>query len=204
LFKFFDGKNQLHFLTKDSMKTLATQISGIGAVLICLPVMLDINRGGAYNPATFFLWALLSVVCTITLWRAKKGGHILMMGYTISDFSIGLYASIKSSKPSFGPFEWFTAALVVICIVIYVWCESRKQLTPSVIINGLACIIAGVPLIVDSFREPHKFGYGIAGAYIALSGLGFYGESTFNGRFIPALSVVYWIVAVVGVTIARA
>jgi hypothetical protein len=185
------------------MKSLAVKLSGIGAVLICIPVMISINKGDAYNPASFFLWALLSVVCTIVLWRAKKGGHVLMAGYTVSDASIGTYAFVKSGKAIFGTFEWCIAGLVVVCIAAYLWCESRKKFTPSVIINGIACMIAGIPLIVDSFHSPHTFSFMNSTIYLTLSSLGFYGETSFNGKFIPGLSMAYWIVAMVGVFILR-
>ncbi|NBQ47174.1 MAG: YHYH protein [Sphingobacteriia bacterium] len=120
------------------MKDLAVKLGGIGAVLVCIPVMISISKGDAYNPTSFFLWSLLSVVCAIVLWRAKKGGHVMFIGYVISDFLIGSYAYAKSGKASFGTFERYVAALVVACIIAYVWCEYRKKFTPSVIINGTA------------------------------------------------------------------
>ncbi len=185
------------------MKDLAVKLSGIGAVLICIPVMISISKGDAYNPATYFLWGLLSIVCTIVLWRAKRGGHVLLAGYTVSDLTIGAYAYAKSGRASFGSFEWYVAGLVVVCIIAYVWCEHRGKFTPSVIINGIACMIAGIPLIVDSFHDPHKFNFVNAVIYLALSSLGFYGEKNFNGKFIPGLSIGYWILAMIGVLIAR-
>ncbi len=186
-----------------AVKDLAVKLSGIGAVLVCIPVMISISKGDAYNPTSFFLWSLLSVVCAIVLWRAKKGGHVMFIGYVISDFLIGSYAYAKSGKASFGTFERYVAALVVACIIAYVWCEYRKKFTPSVIINGTAMMIAGFPIIVDSFREPQKFNFVNAWIYLTLSGLSLYGERNFNGKFTPGLSVTYWIVAIVGVLVLR-
>jgi hypothetical protein len=185
------------------MKDLCVKLSGIGALLICLPVIYRISQGDMFNPASFLLWSMLSVVCVVVLVRAKKGGWVMMAGYALSDFSIGITAYLKSGKASIGGFEWFIVALTAFCAVIYVHCELRKSFKLSVIVNGIACMVAGIPVIVDSILNPYKVSFVIIGLYMAVSALGYYGERNFNGKFIPGLSLIYWITIIGGVLIAR-
>lgn len=185
------------------MKELCVKLSGIGALLICIPVIYRISQGDLFNPASFFLWSLLSMVCTVVLVRAKKGGYAMMAGYVLSDLSIGICAYLKNGKASVGAFEWFIVVLTALCAAIYVSCEMKKSFTLSVVVNGIACMVAGIPLVVDSFREPYKVSFSIVALYMIVSSLGYYGERNFNGKFIPGLSIIYWLVIVVGVLIAR-
>lgn len=192
------------------MKGLCVKMSGVGALLICIPVVYRIHAGDVFNPASYFLWAALSLVCFVVLLRAKDGGHTLLAGYFLSELIIGLYACVKSGKATLGKFEWFIVALTAACAAIYVWCEasSRKRglkaFKPSVIVNGIACMIAGMPLLVDSIRDPRKMSFTICALYIIISWLGYYGEKTFNGKFIPGLSILYWAVIVVGMLVSIA
>lgn len=185
------------------MKELCVKLSGIGALLICIPVIYRISQGDLFNPASFFLWSLLSLVCVVVLVRAKKGGYMLMAGYALSDLSIGICAYLKNGKANVGAFEWFIVVLTVLCAAIYIHCEIKKNFTLSVVVNGIACMVAGIPLAADSFREPHKVSFSIITLYMIVSGLGYYGERNFNGKFIPGLSIIYWLVIVAGVLIAR-
>lgn len=185
------------------MKNLCVKLSGVGALLICVPVMYRIAAGDMFNPMSYFLWSFLSLICGVVLIRAKKGGHTMMAGYFFSDFSVGIFAYVKSGKASFGGFEYFVAALTVACICIYVWCELRKSFKPAVISNAIACVIAGIPLMVDALQNPNRMSLFIANSYLLISLLAYYGEQTFNGKLIPGLSVVYWIIILVGVTVQR-
>lgn len=185
------------------MKDLCVKLSGIGALLISIPVIYRISKGDNFNPASYFLWGLLSIVCTVVLIRAKKGGYMIMAGYVLSDFCIGIAASLKNGTFSFGQFEWFIVAITLICAVVYVICEVKKSFTLSVIINGLACMIAGIPLVVDSWKNPYKISFTIIGLYTLVSSLGYYGERNFNGKFIPGISIIYWIILTGGVIFAR-
>jgi hypothetical protein len=190
-------------VNKDSVKNLCVKISGLGALLICLPIIYRIWQGDQFNPASFFLWSGLSVVCTIVLWRAKKGGHVLLGCYVLSDLTIAICALLKQGQMTFGKFEWFVAGITIACTGLYLWCESRKKYTASVVSNGIACIIAGIPQAIDSLQNPEKANLVIVMLYTFISGLAYYGEKNFNGKFIPGLSVLYWIFITIGVLIAR-
>jgi hypothetical protein len=107
------------------MKNTCVKLGGLGALLICLPVMWRIHEGDKFNPLSFFLWSALSVVCAIVLIRAKKGGHTMVLGYVLSDFLIGFYAYLKSGRIEFGKFEWFIVALTTVCAVFFEICSKR-------------------------------------------------------------------------------
>lgn len=126
-----------------------------------------------------------------------------MIGYFFADSSIGVYAYIKGGKASFGQFEWLIIAHTLTCAILYVICELRKNFRPAVILNGIACMVAGIPLVVDSFRNPHQMSYMVCFIYLIISSLTLYGERDFNGKFIPKLSIGYWILVISGITVAR-
>jgi hypothetical protein len=186
------------------MKKVCLTISGIGTLLVCLPVMYRISQGDIINPASFFLWALLSLVCSIVLVHDKKGGYVLTIGYFFSDLAIATYAYNKSGRASFGWFEWFVIGLTLACISIYLKCALKGNLRPAVITNATACMIAGLPQIADSFRNPYQMSFVICGIYLAVSALNYYGEEkTLNGRLLPGLSIIYWIIMIIGIITSR-
>ena len=183
---------------------MCIKLGGIGALLICLPVMWEIHQGDRFNPVSYFLWTFLSLICTIVLIRAKKGGWVMMAGYVLSDCAVGLYAYAKSGKAEFGHFEWFIVALTAICACLYVWCEKKNNFTPAVITNAIACVLAGIPQMIDSFKNPAQVNITIACLYVGISGISCYGERpTLNGRLISGLSVIYWLIIIANTTIAR-
>ena len=186
------------------MKEICKKLGGLGALLTCIPVIYRINQGDAFNPTSFFLWSMLSLICFIVLYRTKRGGHVLMGGYVFADLSIGLWAYHKSHVVQFGKFEMFIVGMAMACAGLYAWCESRKNFRPAVMTNATALVLAGVPQILDSFAEPFKVSFGVCSVYIAVSALSYYGEEqTLEARLIPGLSIVYWVVIIGGVLIER-
>jgi hypothetical protein len=175
------------------MKKMCVQLSGIGALLICAPVVYRILQGDSFNPTSYFLWSALSVLCSTVLYRAGKGGHVMMIGYTLSDLIIAIASCIKKGQMVFGKFELFVVILTTICAAVYVRCEVKKSYTASVILNGIACIVAGVPFFWESIQDPQGVSLWISCSYAIISSLGYYGETSFNGKFIPGISVVYWL-----------
>ncbi len=174
------------------MKDLCVKLSGLGALLTAFPVMYSISKGGIFNSASYFLWALLALVCGVILFRGKKGGYTMMIGYVISDGAIGIYAYIKSGRATFETFEKFVMLLTALCAAVYIFCEVKKNFKPAVVVGGLAIVVAGIPQLLNSFQDPQRVSFAIGGFYIFLSSLGLYGEKNFEGKFVQLLSVLYW------------
>lgn len=185
------------------MKELCVKLSGIGALLICGPVIYRISQGDVFNPASFFLWSALALVSTIVLVRAKKGGHVLIAGYFLSDLIIGICAYRQTGQMKMEAFEWFVLAITATCTIIYLICELRGNLRPAVISNAAALMMAGMPQLIDFIQHPHQTSFVICGLYMLINVLGFYGERTFNGKLIGGLSIIYWTVIIVGVGVNR-
>jgi len=187
-----------------NVRKLSVWFGGVGALLICIPVMYRIHEGDRFNPASYFLWVSLAALAAIVLIRQNKGGYMMMLGYVLSDGLIGGYAYLKSGRASFGWFEWFVAILVGICAAIYVRLEAREFRKPeterrymsSIITNGIAATIAGVPVFVESVLDPYRMSYWICAAYLAVSASSWFGEGSRGGKFIPRLSTYYWIVLI--------
>lgn len=185
---------------KADFRNLCVNLGGWGAFLICLPVIWSIYNGDKYSATSYFLWSLLSIVVTVVLIRARRGGYKIMLGYVLSDFSIGFYAYLKDRSLTFGYFEAMIATLTVMCLIMYVWSERRERFRPAVIMSAIAAIVAGIPQIFYSFAHPFSTSVTVCALYIIVSMLSYYGDKpTFEARLIPGLSVVYWLVIVVGV-----
>ncbi len=128
-----------------------------------------------------------------------------MVGYIFSDLIIGLCAYYKSGTLNFGNFEAFISVLTIMCLAMYVWCESRKKYRPAVIVCATAAIVAGVPQVVDSFNNPSQVSILICSLYILVNFLSYYGDRpTFEARLIPGLSIIYWVTIIVIVIYNRA
>jgi hypothetical protein len=175
-------------------------MGGLGAFLICIPVIWSIYRGDKYSATSYFLWSIMSVVVTVVLIRAREGGYTIMAGYVLSDFSIGLYVYLKDKTVTFGYFEAMVAVLTLMCLCMYVWSERRKRFRPAIVMCAIAAIVAGIPQIFYSFAHPFSTSLTICFLYIIVSALSYYGDKpTFEARLIPALSIVYWMVIIFGV-----
>jgi hypothetical protein len=186
------------------MKNLCVKLGGLGALLMSIPVMWRIHEGDKFNPLSFILWSLLSLVCVVVLVRAKKGGHTMMIGYTVSDFMIGYYAYAKQGRVVFGNFEWFIVGLTIVCSCLYVWCELKKNFAPAVIMNAVACALAGIPQIDDIFKDPYQISFIICVLYASIAAISCYGEKpTLNGRLLSGFSVFYWVLIIVRISVAR-
>lgn len=187
-----------------NFKKWCVRAGGALALLVCIPILWRIHEGDILNPMSYFLWSFLSLICAVSLIRAKEGGATMVLGYIFSDFSIGLYAYKKSGKAEFGRFEWIIAALTILCVFMYMVCEKRKRYTPSVILNTTACIIAGVPLMIESFQSPYSISYLVCFLYLCVSGLTFFGEQpNLKAKLLPGASIVYWIIIVIGLVFLR-
>ncbi len=189
---------------KADFRNVCVNLGGWGAFLICLPVIWSIYQGDKYSATSYFLWSLLSIVVTVVLIRAKNGGYKIMLGYVLSDFSIGLYAYLKDRSLTFGHFEATITTLTVMCVVMYVWSERRERFQPAVIVSAIAAIVAGIPQIYYSFAHPFSTNITICFLYIIVSALSYYGDKpTWEARLIPGLSIIYWLIIIFGVLYYR-
>lgn len=195
---------------KEMLQKVCRGLGVVGALAIALPILLKIHGGETiFNPLSYFMWSSLSVLAAVVLYRAGEGGWQLMAAYWGSDFAIGLYGYLKAGTLKFGWFEGFVIGLVLVCTIIWLRCEAKKQHSgqkdykASVIANAAAMMLAGIPQIGDAWRKPNELSMFVAGGYIAVSVASYLGESKFNGRLIPGLSVVYWIVIIVPVLYLR-
>lgn len=178
-------------------KLICVRLGGLGALLICLPVMWRIHEGDTFNSLSYFLWTLLSLIVTLVYIRDKKGGVTMMAAYVLSDLSIGTYAYYKTGKAVFGRFEVGILILTILCLGLYVVCEVRKRFTPSVILNATAAVIAGIPQFLTGIKDPSSIALWICVLYTLISALSYYGEKpTLNGRLIPAVSIIYWLILI--------
>lgn len=201
---------QICLSMKDWLQKLSQGLGVVGALAIAFPILFKIHEGETiFNPLSYFMWSSLSVLAAVVLYRAGEGGWQLLAAYWASDFSIASYAYFKARKLEFGWFEGFVIGLVAVCTIIWLRCETKRRYSgqtdyrASVIANATALMLAGVPQVWDAWKKPNEVSMFIAWSYIGISVASFFGESKFNGRLVPGVSIVYWIVIMIPVLYLR-
>lgn len=98
--------------------------------------------------AAFFLWALLDLIATITT-ILEGGNYWLALANAIGSTTITVILVAKR-QTSWSWVESMTAALVVVCLVI--WYTSGEQ--AGIVASSLAVVIASLPQMVDTYKKP--------------------------------------------------
>lgn len=98
--------------------------------------------------AAFLLWAMLDLIATITT-IIEGGNYWLALSNAIGSTVITVLL-IRKKQISWTWVESMTAALVVICLVI--WYTTGEQ--AGIIASSLAVVAASIPQMVDTFKKP--------------------------------------------------
>jgi len=162
---------------------------GIGGLALYVPLAVRmIKDGGAGQSfATWLLWAALDTILTISLFL-QHGNYLLPLGYASGGIALMILLLAK------GRFAWSRMdgvflVLVVGCLVGWKLGGSRT----ATVATTLGICLAGIPGLVELWRNPQrKVGY-IWGGYVLANGLSFLGGTsmTLEERFSPAVFAVF-------------
>jgi len=163
--------------------------SGIGALALFVPMAAEVvkNGGAGQSFATWLLWAALDVVLAVSLFL-QHGNYLLLLGLVAGD--IVLMALLLAK----GRFTWSRMDSVILALVL--GCLVGWKLggaKTAVITTTLAITLAGVPGLVELWRNPQRKVGNIWGGYALANGLAFLGGTamTLEERFAPGVFTAY-------------
>lgn len=135
--------------------------SAILGLFASILLFIGVMRGPIkQNFAAFLLWALLDLIAAVAA-ILEKGNYALPTMYAFTAFAIAIALVIKKQ------FVWnwvetMTAGLVIACLVLWYYSGNNT----ATIASSLAVIVAGIPQMVDTFKEPASLPKGIYSIYL--------------------------------------
>ena len=131
------------------MEETLQPLSGIIQLIAYLVIAYGIFRSGVKQSfAAFLLWGMLDLIATVTT-IIEHGNYWLALSNAVGASSICLLLVIKK-QVSWSWVETLTAALVVICLIV--WATAGE--IAGIIASSIAVVIASVPQMVDTFKKP--------------------------------------------------
>ncbi|MDO8504437.1 MAG: hypothetical protein Q7S36_01135 [Candidatus Liptonbacteria bacterium] len=155
------------------------------AILLYFPLWWQIKEraGAGQNFLTWALWFFLDVVAAASL--ISKGGNFLLAAtYTVGSFITILVIRKFGEK---GKWTWFESViLALVFLSMGAWCFLGNRM--ATITSTTAMFIAGIPLLVDTYKKPKNAPFAVYLGYIVASCLSVAGgrEWSVEERFYPA------------------
>lgn len=170
----------------------------LGVIIgICMyiPLSVQILSGKVeQNLVSWFLWFVLDGVAAGSL-ILQKGNYMLPLVYALGSLIIAIFIFAKSGNAVWTRLEVMVVILVAICMIIWYFSGSYY----ATIASALAACIAGIPLILDSYHNPHKqplfvyVGYCFANFFSTIAGK----EWSVQERFYPFCMSAFTVLVVV-------
>ena len=161
---------------------------GVLAVFLFLPLVIGVFRDGGAGQsfATWLLWAALDCVVTVSV-ILQRGNYYVLAGFAIGSIAMTL-ALLSKRRYGWGRFESLILVLVVCCLVAW-WLGGPKTATVAA---TLGICVAGIPAMVELWRQPNRKLGNIWGWYVLANGLAFLGgrAMTVEERFAPGVFAV--------------
>ena len=162
---------------------------GIGALALFVPMGIRIIKDGGAGQsfATWMLWAALDTILTVSLFL-QQGNYLLPLGFASGGIALTILLLVK------GRFAWSRTdtvflALVLGCLVG--WKSGGARM--ATIAATLGICVAGVPGLVELWRNPQRKVGNIWGWYVLANGLSFLGGTamTLEERFAPGVFAAF-------------
>ena len=162
---------------------------GIGALALFVPMAVEmIKDGGAGQSfATWLLWAALDTILTISLFL-QRGNYLLPLGFAVGGIVLTTLLLVKG-RFAWGRMDSVILALVLGCLIG--WRLGGEK--TATVAATLGICLAGVPGLVELWRNPQRKVGNIWGWYVLANGLAFLGGTsmTLEERFAPGVFAVF-------------
>jgi len=162
---------------------------GIGALALFVPMAVGIIKDGGAGQsfATWMLWAALDTILTVSLFQ-QRGNYLLPLGFAVGGATLTALLLFK------GRFAWGRTESVILALVF--GCLIGWRLggaTAATVAATLGICLAGIPGLVELWRNPQRKVGNIWGWYVLANGLAFLGGTamTMEERFAPGVFAAY-------------
>ena len=162
---------------------------GVLVLLLFIPMLaVAMKDGGAGQSfAMWILWTALDLILTVSLFE-QHGNYLVSLGFAIGDaFMAGLL--IVRGRLAWGRFETVILALVLGCLAGW----KMGGAVTATVATTLGICIAGIPGLVELWKNPQRHIGHIWAAYVLANGLSFWGgrTMTIEERFAPGAFAAY-------------
>jgi hypothetical protein len=162
---------------------------GIGALALFVPMAVETVKddGAGQSFATWMLWAALDTILTVSLFL-QHGNYLLPLGFAAGGIVLTTLLLVK------GRFAWGRMDNVILLLML--GCLIGWKLggaKTATVAATLGICLAGVPGLVELWRNPQRKVGNIWGWYVLANGLAFLGGTamTVEERFSPGVFAVY-------------
>ena len=162
---------------------------GIGALALFVPMAVEmVKDGGAGQSfATWMLWAALDTILTISLFL-QHGNYLLPLGFATGGIALTTLLLVKG-RFAWGRMDSVILVLVLGCLVGWKLGGAKT----AAVAATLGICLAGIPGLVELWRNPQRKVGNIWGWYMLANGLAFLGGTamTMEERFAPGVFAVF-------------
>jgi hypothetical protein len=162
---------------------------GIGALALFVPMGIRIIKDGGAGQsfATWLLWAALDTILTISLFL-QHGNYLLPFGFAAGGIALTILLLVK------GRFAWSRMDSLILVLVF--GCLAGWNLggtKTATIAATLGICLAGIPGLIELWRNPQRKVGNIWGWYVLANGLSFWGGTamTLEERFAPGVFATF-------------
>jgi hypothetical protein len=162
---------------------------GVGALVLFIPMAVRIlkDAGAGQSFATWLLWAMLDTILTISLFL-QHGNYLLPLGFAAGGIALTILLLAR------GRFAWGRLDSVILVLVL--GCLAGWKLggaRTATVAATLGICLAGIPGLVELWRNPQRKVGSIWGWYVLANGLAFLGGTamTLEERFAPGVFAAY-------------
>lgn len=121
-------------------------IIGIAAYLLLIAGIVQSKARQSF--VAFLLWAMLDTIATITI-ILKEGNYWLSLSNALGAAIVAFLLALKK-QVSWTWVETTTAILVIICLNVWYFAGAKE----GIIVSSLAMVIASVPQMLDTYKNP--------------------------------------------------
>ena len=174
----------MHFADMDFHATL-NLTGGVLVLLLFIPMiavaMKDDAAGQSF--AMWMLWTALDLILTVSLFE-QHGNYLVSLGFAVGDAFMTVLLLVKG-RFVWGRFETVILVLVLGCLVGW---KLGGPVTATVA-TTLGICVAGIPGLVELWKNPQRKVGHIWAAYVVANGLAFWGgrTMTIEQRFAPGV-----------------
>jgi hypothetical protein len=161
---------------------------GIGALALFVPMAIEVMKdGGGQSFATWILWAALDSILTVSVIQ-QHGNFLLPLGFATGGIVLtGLL--LAKGRMAWGRLDTVILALVLGCLAGWKLGGAKA----ATVAATMAICLAGIPGLIELWRNPQRQVGNIWGWYVLANGLAFLGGTamTVEERFAPGVFAAY-------------